>query len=192
MFTEFIDAVDDIHSLKDDEWNRKVLEALKRDVLRTLLQLSRTIHQQIAPKGRHQADVVAFRYERQTKRFDRTSLPTKHCTELVALLSSPASNGMGDKEYDEDDVEVYHGEFTVLMPREENIFEVKHIDDNGPALRDPAEGTRSEYRLCAKTCRLYPHARRVVIFCTLLQPVLGSQEQMPFWRTDSGCEWRTI
>ena len=48
---------------------------------------------------------------------------------------------MGDKEYDEDDVEVYHGERNVLDAEEsENTPETKHVDDNGPALWDPAEG----------------------------------------------------
>ena len=48
MFTEHIDPKDDkIHSLKDDEWNRKILEFLGQGRLEDVGQLSRTIQQQI-------------------------------------------------------------------------------------------------------------------------------------------------
>jgi 2-aminomuconate deaminase len=75
----------------------------------------------------------------------------------------PTSNGMGDKEYDEDDVEVYHGERNVLDAEESgNTSETKHVDDNGPALWDPAEGKDAVNTDSApKPVGLYPHARRV-------------------------------
>ena len=67
MFTEFIDPSDDrIHSLKDDEWNRKVLEFLEEGRLEDVAQLSRTIHQQIRVQKvvSIQTDVVALSNER--------------------------------------------------------------------------------------------------------------------------------
>ena len=48
MFTEHIEPENDrIHSLKDDEWNQKILEFLSAGRLEDVGQLSRTIQQQI-------------------------------------------------------------------------------------------------------------------------------------------------
>ena len=48
MFTDFIEPAEDkIHSLKDDEWNLKILEFLEQGRLEDVGQLSRTIHRQI-------------------------------------------------------------------------------------------------------------------------------------------------
>ena len=48
MFTEHIDPVEDrIHSQKDDDWNRKILEFFGDGRLEDLSQLSRDIHGQI-------------------------------------------------------------------------------------------------------------------------------------------------
>jgi len=48
MFTEPIKPEEDrIHSLKDDEWNQKILEFLSEGRLEDIGQLSRTIHDQI-------------------------------------------------------------------------------------------------------------------------------------------------
>ena len=57
MFTDFIQPEEDkIHSLKDDEWNRKILEFLEQGRLEDVGQLSRTIHRQIRVQK-----VVAFK-----------------------------------------------------------------------------------------------------------------------------------
>ena len=119
MFTEFIDAADDkIHSLKDDEWNRKVLEFLEEGRLEDVAQLSRTIHQQIRVQK-----VVTFKpmWWLSAMNDNRNDL-TGRVLAYEALYGAggavvhldPTSNGKGDKEYDEDDVEVYHGERNVL------------------------------------------------------------------------------
>ncbi len=51
LFTDFIEPSEDrIHSLKDDEWNRKVLEFLGDGRLEDVAQLSREIHKQIRVK----------------------------------------------------------------------------------------------------------------------------------------------
>ena len=118
MFTEFIDASDDkIHSLKDDEWNRKVLSFWKKDDLRMWLNF-RTIHQQIRVQK-----VVTFKpmwwlSAMNDNRNDLTgrvlAYEALHGAGGAVVHLDPTSNGMGDKEYDEDDVEVYHGERNVL------------------------------------------------------------------------------
>ena len=168
MFTEFIDASDDkIHSLKDDEWNRKVLEFLEEGRLEDVAQLSRTIHQQIRVQK-----VVTFKpmwwlSAMNDNRNDLTgrvlAYEALHGAGGAVVHLDPTSNGMGDKEYDEDDVEVYHGERNVLDAEESgNTPETKHVDDNGPALWDPAEGKDAVNTDSApKPVGLYPHARRV-------------------------------
>ena len=57
LFTTFIDPAEDrIHSDKDDEWNRKILQFLGDGRLEDVGQLSRTIHNQIRVQK-----VVAFK-----------------------------------------------------------------------------------------------------------------------------------
>ena len=91
----------------------------------------------------------------------------------------PTSTGVGDKEYDEDDVEYFHGERGVLdtsTEADENI-ELATSDSaaggpqaserftpeaNGPALWDPTEAEGSVNTTAApKPVGAYPHARRV-------------------------------
>ncbi|MDP6865825.1 MAG: RidA family protein, partial [Candidatus Poseidoniaceae archaeon] len=74
----------------------------------------------------------------------------------------PTSNGMGDKEYDEDDVEVYHGERNVLDAEDSDEDNSTPSSNNGPALWDPVEGKDAVNTDSApKPVGLYPHARRV-------------------------------
>lgn len=119
LFTDFIDPSQDrIHSPKDDEWNRKILEFLGAGRLEDTAQLSREIHRQIrvakvvtfkplwwlsAVMGQHnhyQGEVHAYAPIYGTG------------GAVVSLL--PSDRGLGDKEYDEEDVEVFHGDRDVL------------------------------------------------------------------------------
>ena len=53
MFTDFINPSEDkIHSLKDDEWNRKILEFLEQGRLEDVGQLSRTCLLYTSPSPR--------------------------------------------------------------------------------------------------------------------------------------------
>ncbi len=119
LFTEFIDPADDhIHSDKDDEWNRKLLEFLGEGRLEDVAQLSREIHKQIripkvvnfksmwwlsAAMGAHnnyRGRVFAY-------------APLFGAGGAVVSLT-PAASGVGDKEYDEGDVDVFGGDRSVL------------------------------------------------------------------------------
>lgn len=119
LFTDWIDPADDhVHSLKDDEWNRKILEFLAQGRLEDTAQLSREIHRQIrVPKvvnfksmwfwsavmGQHnQYDGEVFAYE------------ALHGTGGAVVGLTPAAAGVGDKEFDEDDVEHFRGDRDVL------------------------------------------------------------------------------
>lgn len=119
LFTDFIDPADDrIHSAKDEEWNDKILEFLGDGRLEDLSQLSREIHQQIRVKK-----VVSFKpmwwlsaVMGQHNRFDGRvydDAPIYGTGATVAMLT-PSSRTKGEKEFDEDDVEVYTGDPNVI------------------------------------------------------------------------------
>ncbi len=159
LFTDFIDPADDhIHSPKDDEWNRKLLEFLGDGRLEDVAQLSREIHRQVrvhkvvnfkpmwwmsAVMGQHN------RYDGQVLAYEAI-VGTGAC--VVSLV--PTAHGVGDKEFDEDDVEVYGGDRGVLATA-------------GPSAQapeaEPAQNAAGIVRTdtAPKPVGAYPHARRV-------------------------------
>ena len=119
MFTEHIDPADDrIHSAKDDEWNRKILEFFDDGRLEDISQLSRDIQGQIRV-----SKVVAYKPAwwmaatmGQHNNYDGEVLAYEalHGAGGAVIQLTPAKGGVGDKEFDEDDVEFYHGDRSVL------------------------------------------------------------------------------
>lgn len=119
MFSSFIDPSEDrIHSQKDDEWNRKMLEFLADGRLEDVAQLSREVHNQVRV-----SKVVNFKpmwwlsaVFGQHNRFAgkvHAYEALMGCGGAVVSLA-PAAAGIGDKEYDEEDVEVWKGDRNVL------------------------------------------------------------------------------
>ena len=172
MFTENIDPKDDkIHSLKDDEWNRKILEFLSEGRLEDVSQLSRTIHRQIRVQK-----VVTFKpmWWLSAMNENRNNL-TGEVLAYEALNGAggavvhlnPTPSGVGDKEYDEDDVEVFAGERGVLDTHLESDETNDHNQpskstNQGPELWDPTEAEGSVNTDSApKPVGAYPHARKV-------------------------------
>lgn len=183
MFTDFIDPSEDkIHSLKDDEWNRKILEFLEEGRLEDVGQLSRTIHQQIRVQK-----VVAFKpmWWLSAMNGNRNNLTGKvlayepiHGAGGAVVSLDPTPSGAGDKEYDEDDVEHYLGERGVLdtssadsspeastgpaTPSSATANPLASPSGQGPALWDPtnAEGSVNT-EAAPKPVGAYPHARQV-------------------------------
>ena len=165
MFTEHIDPKDDkIHSLKDDEWNRKILEFLGQGRLEDVSQLSRTIQQQIRVQK-----VVNFKpmWWLSAMNENRNNL-TGHVLAYEAIHGAgcavvnlnPAESGFGDKEYDEDNVDVFTGERGVLDTT--NKAQEPTQTTNGPALWEPTKAEGSVNTDSApKPVGAYPHARRV-------------------------------
>ena len=165
MFTEHIDPKDDrIHSLKDDEWNRKILEFLSDGRLEDVGQLSRTIQQQIRVQK-----VVNFKpmWWLSAMNDNRNNL-TGNVLAYEAIQGAgcavinlnPAASGFGDKEYDEDDVEVFAGERGVLDSAVVNHETTETT--TGPALWEPTQAKGSVNTESApKPVGAYPHARRV-------------------------------
>ena len=163
MFTEHIDPKDDkIHSLKDDEWNLKILEFLGEGRLEDVGQLSRTIQQQIRVQK-----VVNFKpmWWLSAMNENRNNLTGKvlayeavHGAGCAVVNLNPASSGFGDKEYDEDNVEVFTGERGVLDSAQPEPSQ----SENGPALWEPTKAEGSVNTDSApKPVGAYPHARRV-------------------------------
>ena len=173
MFTDFISPKDDkIHSLKDEEWNQKILEFLEEGRLEDVGQLSRTIHQQIRVQK-----VVAFKpmwwlSAMNGNRNDLTgtvlAYEAIHGAGGAVVHLDPTSSGVGDKEYDEDDVEYYHGERGVLDTVNEaesaatEAVQDDESDHHGPELWEPTEAEGSVNTEAApKPVGAYPHARKV-------------------------------
>ena len=168
MFTAPIEPKDDkIHSLKDDEWNRKILEFLGEGRLEDVGQLSRTIHKQIRVQK-----VVAFKPmwwlsgmndNRNNLTGEVLAYEAIHGAGGAVVHLDPAASGAGDKEYDEDDVEYFAGERNVLDAEEETEIIVEATPKiSGPALWEPTTGADSVNSEAApKPVGMYPHARRV-------------------------------
>jgi reactive intermediate/imine deaminase len=121
FFTTWIDPANDhIHSPKDEEWNRKLLELLGEGRLEDVSQLSRTIHAQIRVKK-----VVSFKPfwflsslmgSHNRYRGEVLAYAPVHGTGAAVVTLTPTEAGAGEREFDEDDVEVWRGDREVLDP----------------------------------------------------------------------------
>ncbi len=162
LFTDFIDPADDrIHSLKDEEWNQKVLEFLADGRLEDAAQLSREIHKQIRVKK-----VVNFKpfwwlaaVMGQHNQYDghvHGYAPIYGAGAAVISLT-PSADGVGDKEFDEEDVEVYGGDRSVLDSTVE-ASETSPASETTESV-DPAGTVRTDR--APRPVGAYPHARRV-------------------------------
>jgi 2-aminomuconate deaminase len=164
MFTEPIEPHEDrIHSLKDDEWNQKILEFLSEGRLEDIGQLSRTIHDQIRVKKVVTFKPMCWLSAMNDNRNDLTgkvlAYEAIHGAGAAVVVLDPESNGTGDKEYYEDDVDFYGGDRDVLDSSLED--ESSSSTNTGPALHDPVEGKNIVNTSKApKPVGAYPHARR--------------------------------
>ena len=165
MFTEHIDPKDDkIHSLKDDEWNRKILEFLGEGRLEDVGQLSRTIQQQIRVQKvvnfKPMWWLSAMNENRNNLTGNVLAYEAVHGAGCAVVNLNPTESGFGDKEYDEDNVEVFSGERGVLDSVNKTLEPAQTT--NGPALWEPTKAEGSVNTDSApKPVGAYPHARRV-------------------------------
>lgn len=111
-------AQDKIHSLKDQEWNQKILEFLGNGRLEDVAQLSRQIHKEarvqktnnfkpmwwlssfMGPHNRYTGEVLAYE--------------AVYGTGSAVVALTPAAQAARDLEFDEDSPDVYTGERNVL------------------------------------------------------------------------------
>ncbi len=172
LFTQFIRPEDDhIHSPKDDEWNQKLLEFLVAGRLEDAAQLSREIHRQVRVKK-----VVNFkpfwwlsavagqhnRYEGHV--YDYAPI---HGAGAAVVSLTPSVRGIGDKEYDEEEVEVFRGDRNVLAGA--NPASTADAPEptapagqtvETPAAPTPPAGQTVETPAAPTPVGAYPHARR--------------------------------
>ncbi|HJM44696.1 MAG TPA: Rid family hydrolase [Candidatus Poseidoniaceae archaeon] len=167
MFTDKIEPHQEkIHSQKDDEWNRKILEFLGEGRLEDVSQLSREIHQQIRVQK-----VVAFKpmwwlagVMGQHNNFAGKvhAYESVHGAGCAVVSLIPKLDDVGDKEYDEDDVETYRGDRNVLDTIiTENENEDPHIQNEDLSEENLSEGEKFSSSRAPKPVGAYPHARRV-------------------------------
>lgn len=119
LHSKFISPEDEkIHSLKDQEWNLKILEFLEKGRLEDVAQLSRQIQKEARVKkvnnfkpfwwlssvmgahNRYQGEVLAYE--------------AVYGTGSAVIGLTPAASAARDLEFDEDSPEVYTGERNVL------------------------------------------------------------------------------
>jgi 2-aminomuconate deaminase len=185
LFTDYIEPHEDhIHSPKDDEWNRKLLQFLEEGRLEDAAQLSRQIHQQIRVKK-----VVNFKpfwwlssVTGQHNNFEGEV----HAYEALfgtggAVVSlTPSEYSIGDKEFDEDDVEFYRGDRDVLTGEVE--ASTSDVGEDVAAAPAPVvDGAQINTKKAPDPVGAYPHARRVgdMIYLSGVGPRQAGTDAIP-------------
>ena len=117
LFTEPIDpAQDRISSLKDDEWNRKILEILAEGRLEDVSQLAREFTQQANADQKMKAVWWLASTMGQHNNYEGRVFEYQPVWGTGAALVglTPTGRAAADQEFDEEDVEVYRGDRNVL------------------------------------------------------------------------------
>lgn len=117
LFTEPIDpAQDRVSSLKDDEWNRKILEIFAEGRLEDVSQLAREFTQQANADQKMKAVWWLAAAMGQHNNYEGRVFAYQPVwgtgSALVGLV--PTGRAAADQEFDEEDVEVYRGDRNVL------------------------------------------------------------------------------
>ena len=162
LFTDFIDpATDHVHSPKDEEWNQKLLEFLGDGRLEDVAQLSRAIQRQIRVHK-----VVNFKPMwwlsaclGQHNRYTGTvhAYEALYGTGAAVVALEPQVTGVGDKEFDEDDVEVFGGDRNVLA----GVTPGSPSEAQAKAPRASTGRIDADLDEVPAPVGAYPHARRV-------------------------------
>ncbi len=160
--TDIAPEEDHIHSPKDEEWNQKLLQFIGEGRIEDLSQLSREIHRQIRIKK-----VVNFKpfwwlsaVTGQSNAFDGKvhAYAALYGTGGAVCSFTPTPDGVGDKEFDEDNVEFFHGDRSVLENAGEEATTAAAESTEAPPSADP---TAIRTDKAAAPVGAYPHARRV-------------------------------
>ncbi len=174
MHTRTIEPKDDaISSLKDDEWNRKVLEFLAEGRLEDVSQLARQFHREANADSKFKAIwwlAAALGQSNQYQGKVHAYAPI-YGTGAAVVSLVPAQGRAVDQEFDEDDVEVFGGDRGVLSGQ-------PVADSTGPSTAAAAPSPNSVHpsgptpitdaatpgltsKNAPKAVGAYPHARRV-------------------------------
>ena len=157
MFTTHIEPKEDrIHSSKDEEWNNKIMDFFADGRLEDLSQLSRQIHSQIRVQK-----VVAYKPvwwmaaamgQHNNYRGIIHGYAPIHGSGAAVISLTPTEGGVGDKEFDEDDVEMYRGD--------RNVLHVEEKSENSNEQTIKQKDTISTNK-APKPVGAYPHAKKV-------------------------------
>lgn len=168
MLTEDIDLADDrISSLKDDEWNRKILELLGEGRLEDVSQLMRELERQANADSKGKAIWWLAAAMGQHNRYEGSvyAYQPLYGTGGAVVELRPAAKAARDQEFDEDDAEVFGGDRNVLDSSQAPAEEIAapqqvHV---APQQITPVrrENTNTVMATAApKPVGAYPHARR--------------------------------
>jgi 2-aminophenol/2-amino-5-chlorophenol 1,6-dioxygenase alpha subunit len=191
MFTEPIDPLQDrISSLRDDEWNRKLLEILGEGRLEDVSQLTREFSAQATADQKMKAIWWLAAVMGQHNRYEGRVVAYEPVwgTGAAIVGLTPSAKAAADLEFDEEDVEVFHGDRNVLAPAEgAPVADGESAADSAPAAASAtvaaggpmvasaptaasdlaaASGTTSAAEVirapgAPRPVGAYPHARRV-------------------------------
>jgi 2-aminophenol/2-amino-5-chlorophenol 1,6-dioxygenase alpha subunit len=182
LFPHPIDPKDDrISSLKDDEWNRKVLELLAEGRLEDVSQLARTVYAQANADQKFKAIWWLAALMGQHNRWDGTVYDYQPIwgTGAAVVRLVPTTRPALDQEFDEEDVDVYGGDRNVLASQEAGA-------GGGPAARapeaappTPADVVRTD--TAPTPVGPYPHARKVgeLVFVSGMGPRQPGTDEIP-------------
>jgi 2-aminophenol/2-amino-5-chlorophenol 1,6-dioxygenase alpha subunit len=138
LFSAKVPLKDDrIHSRKDDEWNRKYLDFLARGRLEDASQLAREFSQQAGGDSKMKAVWWLAAVSGAHNRYDGTvhAYEALYGTGAAVVGLVPTQKQALDKEYDEDDAEVYRGDRNVLGGS--NPFESADSPNHPPNTPNP-------------------------------------------------------
>lgn len=171
------DAHDHLSSPQDDEWNRKLLELLAEGRLEDVSQLARTFTHQAHADSKLKAiwwlAAVAGQHNRYTG--DVLAYAPVQGTGCTVTVLTPSAQAAGGHEFDEEDVETYKGDRSVLGdldPAAAAFSQGTAAPEPAPSAppapapsRSPAPATRQapvvNTTTAPKPVGAYPHARRV-------------------------------
>ncbi|HUR62876.1 MAG TPA: Rid family hydrolase, partial [Candidatus Thermoplasmatota archaeon] len=122
-------AQDRIHSLKDDEWNRKYLEILGQGRLESASQLAREFSTQAGGDQRMKALWWLAATLGQSNRYEGRVFEYQPLYGTGAALVGlwPSAKAAADQEFDEDDAERYGGDRNVLGPAGKGATELSAL-----------------------------------------------------------------
>lgn len=205
MFTRPIDPADDrISAIKDDEWNRKVLEILAEGRLEDVSQHAREFTEQAHADQKMKAFWWLAALMGQHNRYEGRVFEYQPLVGTGAALVglTPAPKAAADLEFDEEDVDVFTGDRNVLSGQGSSAAEL------GPPLADatpdaapdgsvaerttgvrgatgrPAAPTRTGIVHAEKAPRpvgAFPHARKVgdLLFVSGMGPRTPGTDAVP-------------
>ena len=191
MFTEPIDPHDDrISSLKDDEWNHKLLEILAQGRLEDVAQLARQFTAQANGDRKLKAIWWLAAAMGQHNNYKGHVYDYKPLLGTGAALVGlvPATEAASNLEFDEEDVEVYGGDRGVLdhgepaTPAAANEPDAAHrANEPRTAAVDVATSSAVRTADAPHPVGAYPHARRVgnLLYLSGIGPRQAGSDAIP-------------